>query len=485
MRILLLALLPVSIHAAEVQDPAEDEVRRSVVKIFATMQKPDYYQPWQTDPQDNVSGSGVIIKGRRILTNAHVVSDQTYIDVRKVGDSARYRARVEFVAHDAEVALLSVDDPAFFDGTQPVEFGGLPRQRDRLAAYGFPMGGDELSITEGVVSRIEVIEYTHSARMLLAIQTDAAINPGNSGGPVVKAGRLAGISFQVVRGDGAESIGYVVPMPMIRRFLTDIADGRYDGVPRLGVVTQATQNPDLRRYFKVPPPHEGELVKKVVYGSSAWGVLKEGDVITAIDGTRIAQDGTVLAEDGKRLSWVHLVNMHQAGSEAGVDVIRGGKLQRLRLRLGVFDEVVAGPYYDVKPSYFVHAGLVFTPLTRNYMTLWEDVATSFRMTQEFLVPSPERQQAVLLAYVLPHEVNAGYHEFRGILIDSVNGVRVGDMRDLVRAFEKPQDGFHVIRTDDLTDFGGNIILDAARAAAAHPEILARHGIVSDRSADLR
>jgi hypothetical protein len=92
---------------------------------------------------------------------------------------------------------------------------------------------------------------------------------------------------------------------------------------------------------------------------------------------------------------------------------------------------------------------------------------------------------VLLAYVLPHEVNAGYHEFRGILIDSVNGVRVGDMRDLVRAFEKPQDGFHVIRTDDLTDFGGNIILDAARAAAAHPEILARHGIVSDRSADLR
>ena len=62
-----------------------------------------------------------------------------------------------------------------------------------------------------MVSRIEVIAYTHSGHNLLAIQTDAAINPGNSGGPVIKDGKLVGISFQSYSGSGAENIGYVSP----------------------------------------------------------------------------------------------------------------------------------------------------------------------------------------------------------------------------------------------------------------------------------
>src|SRR6185295_2633818 len=123
----------------------------SVVKIFTVAKRPNYLQPWDTGYQDNTTGSGAIIDGKRILTNAHVVSHQVFLQVRKVGDPKKYTAHVLFVAHDCELALLSVDDPSFFEGTVPVTFGDLPYQRDKVAAYGFPLGGDELSITEGVV----------------------------------------------------------------------------------------------------------------------------------------------------------------------------------------------------------------------------------------------------------------------------------------------------------------------------------------------
>src|SRR5207248_1061740 len=123
----------------------------------------------------------------------------------------------------------------FFDDTAPVRFGDLPARQERLSVYGFPIGGNELCVTEGIVSRIEVHRYTHAFRNLLAIQTDAAINPGNSGGPVFRDGQLVGIAFQGYRSSEAEKIGYVVPTSIVQQFLEDTRDGKCDGLPSLGI----------------------------------------------------------------------------------------------------------------------------------------------------------------------------------------------------------------------------------------------------------
>ena len=74
----------------------------------------------------------------------------------------------------------------------------LPLLRDKVFVLGFPIGGDELSITEGVVSRIEAQSYSHSHARALAVTVDAAINSGNSGGPVVSqdTGEVVGVAFQ-------------------------------------------------------------------------------------------------------------------------------------------------------------------------------------------------------------------------------------------------------------------------------------------------
>jgi S1-C subfamily serine protease len=69
-------------------------------------------------------------------------------------------------------------------------------------------GGDNISVTKGVVSRIEPTQYAHGASQLMAIQIDAAINPGNSGGPAIMGDKVAGVAFQNL--SGAENIGLVI-----------------------------------------------------------------------------------------------------------------------------------------------------------------------------------------------------------------------------------------------------------------------------------
>jgi S1-C subfamily serine protease len=135
---------------------SDASLTETVVKVFVTANRMDYYRPWQSEGIVAGTGSGVIIKGQRILTNAHVVSDHTFIQVKKDVDSKNYTAKVVAIGHDCDLALLEVDEPEFFEGITPLEFGELPKQQDSVAVIGYPEGGGKISITEGVVSRIEV-----------------------------------------------------------------------------------------------------------------------------------------------------------------------------------------------------------------------------------------------------------------------------------------------------------------------------------------
>jgi len=235
---------------------------QSVVKVFTVSSSPNYFMPWQNKPQSEKTGSGVVAllplpdvpNGIGVLTNAHVVSDQTFVQVRRHGSSVKYQARVYAVGHDCDLAVLTVQDPKFFadssatsftvadasgrnddgDGpttaaaatgvanmVRPPPLGDVPYLQEQVSVMGFPSGGDNLSITSGVVSRIELTNYVHGAAQLLAIQLDAAINPGNSGGPALQGGKVVGLAFQNL--PGMDNIGYVIPTPIIRRFLEDIA----------------------------------------------------------------------------------------------------------------------------------------------------------------------------------------------------------------------------------------------------------------------
>ena len=481
----LLCALALGAHAEK-----SDPLKSSVVKIFVVAKPADYYQPWQMGYQGAGSGSGMILQDGTILTNAHVIGDHVHIQVMKAGDTHKATAKVKFVADDSDLALLTVDEPDFFKGSTPVTFDGLPHQRDRVAAYGFPAGGDELSITEGVVSRIEVHTYVHAECNLLTVQTDAAINPGNSGGPVFKDGKCVGVSFQGYGGASLQNTGYFIPVPVIDRFFKDIADGSYDGVPGMGIIWQKLENPSLRAWLGLKSPRGGVMVSKVIPGSGADGILRADDVITSLDGVAVAENGTIPFADQERVDLLHLVTMHQKGEKAKLKVLRLGKELALEVPLKEIPDLVPGPSYGERATYFVYAGLVFEPLTANFMKVWEGQGPlRFRMLKEQgLAESPD-QQVVFINMVLPHDVNAGYHKLGQAIVARVNGREVKKMRDVIEGLKTPVDGYHIIDLDHWAGPSDNratrLILDAKKADAANEEILTTFGIPSDRSEDLK
>ena len=476
-----------------------DALRRSLVKLFTVVKEPNYYKPWELSHQHTSGGSACIVDGNRILTNAHVVANQLYVQALKPGDTKKYTARLLHVDHDTETALLTVDDHAFWEGTTPARFGELPPRNADVTVYGFPVGGNELCITAGVVSRIEVRTYTHSQRDLLALQTDAAINPGNSGGPVFMDGALVGIAFQSYKRKDLEKAGYVVPIPVIRHMFSDLEDGAIGGVPDLGVYWQKLDNSALREYLGVGSDHAGVRVSRVLHGSSADGSLEIDDVIVAIDGSPVASDGTVPLRDQDRVAFQHLIAMKQIGDRAELSIVRRAEPLRVPVTLGPYVSLVPPPRPDRRPTYIMFAGLLFTPLSYEYMAEWEWAGNHHRYEnyRHEVFPSARRREIVLIRAVLAHEINLGYHQMSDAVVERVNGVEISDMSDIARALASPLGRFHVIETDyhgprsesrrvDYhASYGTRIVLDASACERATLEIMEQHGIPHARSIDLR
>ena len=174
---------------------AAPNIENSVVKVFSTVRHPDPFKPWTKQAPSEISGSGVVIEGKRILTNAHVVLYASQVQVQASAAGDKVSATVVAVAPGIDLAVLQLDDAAFFDTHPPVARASkLPHIKDAVLAYGFPTGGNSLSITKGIVSRIEFVAYNYPVSGL-RIQVDAAINPGNSGGPAIAGDKMIGLAF--------------------------------------------------------------------------------------------------------------------------------------------------------------------------------------------------------------------------------------------------------------------------------------------------
>src|SRR5881275_1718809 len=274
-------------------------VQKSLVRITATAVDPDYKAPWNAGALQRGVGAGFVISGNRIMTNAHVVANSRYVTVERDGDPNKYPATVQFIANDCDLALITVSAPDFFKDMIPLKFGGIPALESTVSAYGYPIGGERMSVTTGIVSRVDFQLYTHSSvDQHLAIQISAQINPGNSGGPVMQDGKVAGVAFQGYSGDVAQGVAYMIPTPVINRFLKDIGNGHYDEYPDLAITYAKLQNPAQRKFLGLKDGDRGVLVSSVVAAGPSDGILKSGDVLLAIDGHPIASDANVEVEGG-------------------------------------------------------------------------------------------------------------------------------------------------------------------------------------------
>lgn len=148
----------------------------------------------------------------------------------------------------------------------------------------------------------------------------------------IRQGKACGIAFQNL--PSADNIGYVIPTPIIKRFLSDVAaTGRHGGFCHLGARCQPTENAQMRRYLQLPPGTTGVLVNSLTPLTHAAEVLRKDDVVTAFDGVRVANDGSVSLRGRERVAFDYLVSLKRPGETAMLSVLREGKPQEIEVTL--------------------------------------------------------------------------------------------------------------------------------------------------------
>jgi S1-C subfamily serine protease len=453
-----------------------------VVNIDCSTLVPDYREPWNAGRPSGGSGTGFLIGKNRFLTNAHVVSNAIKLVVRTTSDPHPHPARIVHIAHDCDLAIIEVEDPDAFKNTKPLEFGPIPRLNTEVIAVGYPIGGDRISVTRGVVSRIDFRPYSHTGvDSHLTIQVDAAINPGNSGGPVLQNGKVVGVAFQGFSGRVAQNVGYMIPGPVIQRFLKDTEDGKYDHYVDLAISDFPIENSAQRKALGINGDGYGVMVADVEPAGSAGKLLKRGDVLLSLDGHPVLNNGLIRVE-GELMDMNEIVERKFAGDKLQVVYLRDGEKVEAEVELKRFDPYVKlGEQYHPRPRYLVYAGLVFQPLDRNLMDAHQisDATTNYLfdnyLTEKLYV---ERPEPVILTTVLTDEVNAYLTPYVHSVIDTVNGVKIKSLNDLQTALsQKDEKNPFVVIT--LLEKGRPVVLKRELAEAAHPRIMQIYNIPGD------
>nr|CAB3460206.1 unnamed protein product [Digitaria exilis]CAB3502478.1 unnamed protein product [Digitaria exilis] len=494
-------------QVAEFDDLEEDKFLNAVVKVYSLGSIAlilHLIMVYLGRSKDNIQAvedmsfhSAFMIGDGKLLTNAHCVAHDTQIKVKRRGDDKKYIAKLSFnylqvLARgiECDLALLSVENEEFWKGTEALAFGRLPMLQDSVTVVGYPLGGDTISVTKGVVSRIEVTPYAHGTSDLLGIQIDAAINPGNSGGPAFnEQGECIGVAFQVYRSDEAENIGYVIPTTVVSHFLNDYQkNGKYTGFPCLGVLLQKLENPALRESLKVPSSEVwvflfvglSLLLQQAVFCERLLCV--QGDVIVSFDGISVGCEATVPFRSTERIAFRYLTSQKYAGDIAQLGIIRDGNSMKVQTILQPRKHLVPFHVEGGQPSYLIVAGLVFTPLTEPFIEeeCEDTLGLKLLAKARYSLATFEGEQIVIVSQVLAHEVNIGYEHMGNQQVIKLNGTAIKNIHHLAHLVDTCTYKFLTFEFED--DF--LVVLHREEASAASSDILKEHAIPSIRSSDL-
>lgn len=467
-------------------------VENSVVKIFATIAPPDLYRPWTKQAPTEIVGSGTVIQGKRILTNAHVVlyASQVEIQANQAGD--KIAATVEAIAPGIDLAVLKLDDAKFFDSHPEIaQRKRLPDPKEAVLVYGYPTGGTSLSITKGIVSRIEFTNYSMSVPGL-RIQIDAALNPGNSGGPAMVGDEMIGLAFQHLA--GAQNIGYIIPSEEIELFLKDIANGSYRK-PAMYDDLQTLENPALRSFLKLDSAVRGPIVHKP-FSNDATYPLKEWDVITRIGDTPVDDQGMIKVTENLRVKFPYLIQKIARDNKVPLTVIRGGKEIKVSVPLLTHRPLVIPELEGAYPSYFIYGPLAFSEATTDF------IGASTRTSKPlpyigaltFLgspiitrigdKPAFEGERLVVVSSpFFPHKLATGYGSPAWQIVKTINNHPIKNLGNMVELLRDLKDEFIVIEFNTRTG-GETLVFPRAETVSATDAILNDNGVRSQGSPEL-
>ncbi|MDV6236457.1 trypsin-like peptidase domain-containing protein [Leptospira ellisii] len=383
------------------------------------------------------AGTGMIVGGNRILTNAHVVSASGYLKVKHFNSSKFYKAEVQYVGFDCDLAVLKVEDEEFFNGVEPLEISeSSPSLGSNVLILGYPGGDDNITLENGNVSRVERIRYSYTGLdYRKAIRVNANIVPGYSGGPAIQNGKVAGITFQVSQSQG--NVAYLIPPEVINHFLKDVEDGSYEGFPFPGFSFQNGYSSSLKEYLKIPNGLNGILINTVYPDSSFSDLLKPEDFVYKIDEAYLNDEGGVLEPGGGFIG--EMIENKFIGDKVKVFFYRNGKNYKVE---GALKRVPSLELYRQlgTPSSFLAAGFLFQPVNRalaggDSKRLESSLRYHYSYhIQDELYRFTERD--IILSGIYPDPLNSKYSAYRYKILESINDRTPSNLEDFKSLWKK-------------------------------------------------
>ncbi len=465
----------------------EEVLRDSVVKIYATMRAPDLSRPWQKQTPQEASGTGIVIEGRRILTNAHVVNYASQIFVEPNQSGEKFTATVEHAAPGIDLAVLRLEDEAFFEKRPPLPRAeDLPEIKEAVSVYGYPTGGTSLSITKGIVSRIEFTNYGAHTQGL-RIQIDAAVNPGNSGGPALVDDKMIGLTFSGVR--GADNIGYIIPTEEVDLFLKDVSDGKYDYKPTIVDSLQTLENEALRARLGFSKKPVGMVVHEPDSKEDSYP-LKKWDVITKIGDHEVDNVGMSRVRDNLRVGFKYYIQSLARDGKVPLTIVRDGKEMAIELPVTPKVDELIRPLQGRYPSYFVYGPLVFSPVSTEFVAalgagmqaFFGVVGSPLATRRGDKVAFPGEELVVVSAPMFPHRIGKGYSNPLAKVIKDVDGVKIRNLRHLVETLRDAKGKYISISFDDRNS--ETLVFDRQEILKATDEILSDNSVRQQGSEDV-
>jgi putative serine protease PepD len=289
-----------------------------------------------TDTQ-RAQGSGWVYDTQGdIVTNEHVVDGATSVSVQ-FWNGATYKATVVGTDSSTDLAVVHVDAPSSLLVPLAVGDSDAVAVGDGAVAIGSPFGLEE-TVTSGIISALHrQIEAPNNFTISNAIQTDAAINHGNSGGPLLDLrGHVIGVNAQIQSDSGGnEGVGFAIPSNTVKSIVTQLIGGgkvehAFLGVSSVTIPASVAQELNTAAGAEVATVRTRTPAAKAGF-RAATGTLTingqdyptGGDVITALDGKKIASVNALIAA----------VNAHKPGDTVSITYVRAGKSHTIRVTL--------------------------------------------------------------------------------------------------------------------------------------------------------
>ena len=463
------------------------KMKDSIVYLQISYYGYEQYQPWKNKDLTQGWGVGCAVSKNKVITAAYNVANAAVIQAKRFGQNEFISAKIEIVDYECGLALIVLDPNALKKPLTPLKFTAKYEKGAEVNFY-WLSPTEQFYSGRGFLDRVSVDSYSMAfARTLNFVAANTSDRTGS--------GQLYSL--------GAEPLGIacwsndnkeagIIPAEAVNRFLNDENGGTYNGTGAVGFLTTKLLDPALRKYLKLPQEIQNGIYVSDVYTiGTGSDVLKKGDVLLSIDGFELNPYGRFTHPQYDTLFFDCLITGKTAGEKITLNIWRNGKNEKIETLVKNFDVAqMLVPWYDLdsQPQYFIIGGCILQKLTKTYLEArgadWagkvEPHIYNYLLNEAFK-PADERKEIIVLSFVLPGDINIGYHGLSQLVVSAINGMKIRSMKDVPQALTlNPQEKFNVIEFELDQP---KIVLDRAKLQQADTLIAKTYGI--DKSANIK